>query len=325
MREGPLHDAPPRPDDASQSFGNYVLHDRIGAGGMAEVFRAVVCDPEGLNLDRVMQDERMSHREHVALIQRGRGDTTMNARTLVMLTAVLLSPAGLGSLAASAVQAADPPAGNHPSAAEQQARADFARGDAAYKNGQYAQAVTEFEAGYALAPRPGFILNIALAWRKLGNLHKARAYYKKYLLIEPDSKFRPNVTALIAELDTALADEDRAAAVAVSTPANRAPSGGATGVATSAATPPTTAPSSALSAPAPAAPAPEVTLLAPASPSLAAPTSTSPGSASGVYRRPLFWVAVGVVVAGAALGLVLWQRSGGGEFHAAGDLGSIGP
>src|SRR4249920_634445 len=45
------------PTPVSQTFGKYLLFERIGAGGMAEVFRAVVLGPE--NFQRTLVIKRI--------------------------------------------------------------------------------------------------------------------------------------------------------------------------------------------------------------------------------------------------------------------------
>src|SRR4051794_34825779 len=94
--------------------------------------------------------------------------------------------------------------------AEREARAHYVLGQVAFNAGRYDQAVTEFEAGFEALPRPGFLLNIGHSERRRGNLRKARAAYKKFLLVEPTTKLRDDVMSLLGELDSALADEDRA-------------------------------------------------------------------------------------------------------------------
>src|SRR4051812_37399458 len=89
-------------------------------------------------------------------------------------------------------QDGDPPAAAH-SDAEREARAHYAQGQAAFNAGRYDQAVAEFEAGFAALPRPGFLLNIGHSERRRGNLRKARAAYKKFLLVEPTTKLRDDV------------------------------------------------------------------------------------------------------------------------------------
>src|SRR3954452_3835806 len=52
-----------------------------------------------------------------------------------------------------------------PTSARAQAR--FAAGTVLYNAADYRGAITEFEAGFAIAPRPAFLVNIGQAWRKL--------------------------------------------------------------------------------------------------------------------------------------------------------------
>jgi tetratricopeptide (TPR) repeat protein len=186
--------------------------------------------------------------------------------------------------------------------AEQKAREHYAQGEAAFKAGQYDQALAEFEAGFATLPRPKFLLNIGHTERKRGQLFKARAAYKKYLLMEPDSKFSDNVTAVIAELDSAIADDSRAEAA-------RTPAPVAVPILKGASAPraaETATPMLALESPGPVA---------------------SPDGAGSppIYRRPWFWVAVGAVVVGAGGGIYLWQRPGSDGFQVSGSLGSLRP
>src|SRR5581483_2584479 len=81
------------------------------------------------------------------------------------------------------------------------ARAHFEAGRAMYKLGNWAEALREFQAGYELAPRPQFLVNIAQAHRKLGDLPRAKEAFEKYLAASPpDSAERPQIERLIAEL-----------------------------------------------------------------------------------------------------------------------------
>jgi tetratricopeptide (TPR) repeat protein len=209
-------------------------------------------------------------------------------------------PAGAAPARARLAAAAEP------SEAEQKARAHYAQGEAAFHAGRYEEAAAEFEAGFAAMPRPGFLLNIGHSQRRLGNLRKARAAYKKFLLVDPGSKMRPEVESLIAELDSAIADEDHgehAAAAATTPPAQPpprldAPSVTATGTASGAA-------------------------LVPGPVGLAS-IDRAPGPAP-LYKRPWFWAAVGAVAVGAAAGVYFWQRSPDDGFRAMGSLGAVKP
>jgi tetratricopeptide (TPR) repeat protein len=198
-------------------------------------------------------------------------------------------------VAASPLASAEDRPPPDPGEAELKARDLYAQGEAAFKAGRYDDALTEFEAGFAAVPRAGFVLNIGHVYRKIGKLRNARSAYKKYLLMEPDSKFRDNVLAVIAEIDSALAEEDRAESPVVS-PAR----------------------SIALAPPPPTAPA----LLA-VSPAVQARRPDTARSAP-FYRRAWFWVAVGAVVVGGGAGIYLWRRPADVGYQSSGSLGALG-
>jgi tetratricopeptide (TPR) repeat protein len=70
----------------------------------------------------------------------------------------------------------------------------FKRGQELLKANDYRGAVKAFEAGYAAAPRVGFLLNIGNCYRKLGELGKAREHYWRFLDASPkDHPSRPSV------------------------------------------------------------------------------------------------------------------------------------
>jgi hypothetical protein len=73
--------------------------------------------------------------------------------------------------------------------------------------GRYDHAIREFTAGYALSPRPQFLLNIAQAQRRLGDLRAARDMYHKYLDALPDAPEREQIGRILQELDEAIAKE----------------------------------------------------------------------------------------------------------------------
>src|SRR5450432_2667666 len=183
-----------------------------------------------------------------------------------------------------------------PGEAELKARDLYAQGEAAFKAGRYDDALTEFEAGFAAVPRAGFVLNIGHVYRKIGKLRNARSAYKKYLLMEPDSKFRDNVLAVIAEIDSALAEEDRAES-------------------------PVESPAPIALAPPPTAPAPALLAVSPAIQARGPDTARS----APLYRRAWFWVAVGAVVVSAGAGIYLWRRPADVGYQSSGSLGALGP
>jgi tetratricopeptide (TPR) repeat protein len=102
------------------------------------------------------------------------------------------------------------PAAAASATAEKEARRNFQAGEAHFKAGLYAEALADYQAGYAAHPLPGFLINVAQCQRRLGELAKSRATYEKFLLVAPDSPLVPEVKRLIADLDQMLAHEAEA-------------------------------------------------------------------------------------------------------------------
>jgi hypothetical protein len=115
------------------------------------------------------------------------------------LPAVVALVLVVSSLGAPAVRAA-------PNAAEREARRDFDEAELSYRAGRYAEALTRYQAGYAAMPLPGFLVNIAQCQRRLGDLKTARATYREFVLVAPDSRLVPEVETLIRQLDMLIAD-----------------------------------------------------------------------------------------------------------------------
>jgi tetratricopeptide (TPR) repeat protein len=173
-----------------------------------------------------------------------------------------------------------------PSAAEREARNRFDEGEAQYHSGHYAEALAKYQAGYDADPLPGFLINIAQCQRRLGDLKTARATYRKFVLVAPDSRLVPEVETLIKQLDDLIADLPPGGSVA----APAAAEGGGDAEADVHARDPSAQPLS-LAAPAPA---PETPLLAAPAPDASAP------------QRPhaRWWLWGGVAVAAIAGGVV---------------------
>ncbi len=89
---------------------------------------------------------------------------------------------------------------------ERQARHRFDEAEASYRAGRYADALAKYQAGYAAMPLPGFLVNIAQCQRRLGDLKTARATYREFVLVAPDSRLVPEVETLINQLDDLIAD-----------------------------------------------------------------------------------------------------------------------
>jgi tetratricopeptide (TPR) repeat protein len=113
--------------------------------------------------------------------------------------------------AVAVVVAVVPTTSAAPSAAQREARHHFDEGEAQYKAGRYAEALASYQAGYAAQPLPGFLVNIAQCQRRLGDLKAARASYRQFVLVAPDSRLVPEVEELIKQLDDLIADLSKGA------------------------------------------------------------------------------------------------------------------
>ena len=89
---------------------------------------------------------------------------------------------------------------------EERARAHYEIGLGLYRLADYRGAVREFSAGYQLAHKPGFLLNLGQSYRKLGELRAARDEYRQFLIDAPgDDPARPEARKVLAELEKAVA------------------------------------------------------------------------------------------------------------------------
>jgi tetratricopeptide (TPR) repeat protein len=102
----------------------------------------------------------------------------------------------IASLAVPA-RAADPRA---------QGRRHFELAEQRFQKGQYPAALAEYQAGYELTRLPGFLINIAQCYRLTGDLRRARAYYRKYLVVVPASPRKAEIEAVIRALDRDLSN-----------------------------------------------------------------------------------------------------------------------
>jgi len=106
----------------------------------------------------------------------------------------------------------------------QRARTHFEAGRALYQLGNYNEALREFAAGYQLAPRPQFLLNLGQCYRKLDDLGNARLMYERYLKDAPASDpERPQAQQILAEIDKQIADKQAANAPPPTVPATPPP------------------------------------------------------------------------------------------------------
>jgi tetratricopeptide (TPR) repeat protein len=88
------------------------------------------------------------------------------------------------------------------------ARTHYEAGRGLYNLGNYADAIREFSAGYALVPRPQFLVNLGQAYRKQGDLPRAREMFQKFLAKAPaNDPDRPQIRALLDEIDDQLLEQ----------------------------------------------------------------------------------------------------------------------
>ena len=163
------------------------------------------------------------------------------------------------------------------------AREAFRIGTQHFKLGEYQQALDSFKEAYRNFESPIFLFNIAQCERQLDHKQEAIRFYRQYLADAKDATNRDEVQGIIAKLQAALAQEQRAAA------AKPAPA--------PLAAPPAT--------PTPAAPSGATTLTASAPP---------PPAKTPVYKKWWLWTAVGGAVAiglGVGLGVGLGTSSSG--------------
>ena len=94
----------------------------------------------------------------------------------------------------------------------------FEKGKAAYRLGEFDEAISCFREGYRLKPDPVFLYNIALAHRGKQDFEKAIFFYQSYLREAPTAPNRAAVEAKIADLQKALDEKQRAAEAPPKTP-----------------------------------------------------------------------------------------------------------
>ena len=122
-------------------------------------------------------------------------------RSLSLFT-VVAGPLILGALAGPARAAAPD------DEAESEARRRFRRGTKLVDDGKFREAAHEFESGYAVLPRTGFLMNIAHSYRRAGDLKKAKRYYELFLQRETDSPLqRAEATEYLRIVDEGLAEQ----------------------------------------------------------------------------------------------------------------------
>jgi hypothetical protein len=106
---------------------------------------------------------------------------------------------GVASLGQGTARAEDP----------QRARELFQEGTTYFDVGQFDKAIESWQRGYKEKPDPGFLYNIAQAYRLQGDPHKAIFFYRGFLRNSPRAPNREDVEQKIATLQKLIGDQER--------------------------------------------------------------------------------------------------------------------
>jgi Tetratricopeptide repeat len=91
----------------------------------------------------------------------------------------------------------------------QRAKELFQQGTTYFDVGQFDKAIESWQEGYKAKPDPGFLYNIAQAYRLSGDAQKAIFFYKGFLRYSPKAPNRADVEQKIATLQKQLGDPDK--------------------------------------------------------------------------------------------------------------------
>jgi tetratricopeptide (TPR) repeat protein len=83
---------------------------------------------------------------------------------------------------------------------EELARSHFVAGEQEYARGRWREALHEFQLGYALSPRPEFLINFAQVYRKLGDYDAAARECQRYLATAPPSDLAAQAERLLEQI-----------------------------------------------------------------------------------------------------------------------------
>ena len=153
------------------------------------------------------------------------------------------------------------------------ARQHFQKGTTLYELSKFHEAAAEYEEAYQAKPDPALLFNIGQAYRLAGESEPALRSYRSYLHKVPDAPNRAEVEGYIERLQKAI-DAQKAAPPAAAAPV------------------PTPAP-------------PPATTTAPPSNQALVAAPAPPAERKPLYKQWWLWTAVGVVVAGGAVGLAV--------------------
>ncbi len=211
----------------------------------------------------------------------------------------------------SAVFVVSPPPAR---AQKEDARKHYDRATAAFGLGRYADAAVEYEAAFRMRPDPALLYNCAQSYRLAGNKPRAVELYRNYVRLYGDAPNAEDARSHLNNLELEVSAE-RAATSRSSTHPAPVPTTAIPSPAPAPSHPPapTPAPTFAIKDPAaaaPPAPPPNVVGVPAADihvDVVATPQSVGPSDREQrpLLRRPWFWAAVGAVVVGGTIAILV--------------------
>jgi hypothetical protein len=170
-----------------------------------------------------------------------------------------------------------------PAHADDEARVRSRSGIERFRRGEYAAAIADFEASYALRPLPELRFNIAQAQRSLGRCDDALAEYERYLSEAPAGRRRAQAESGAAEMRACVSAQPAAPPAPL----------------------PTTPPPEAAAPSQPPPPEVHASPLPSAAMPVMASSAHAPRERTPLYKKWWLWTALGVVVAGAVTGIAV--------------------
>jgi tetratricopeptide (TPR) repeat protein len=200
------------------------------------------------------------------------------------LTLVLLLLAGLPALAAD--RGAD-------------AKQIYEEATAAFGLGRYAEAAEKYEAAFSLRPDPALLYNAAQSYRLAGNKPRALELYRNCLRLSPNFANAEDARNHVANLKREIEEEQSARAATATTPPP---------VAVTPAPPPSSSPGAPAPPAEPAASSPAPVLLDTPAPMVPPPPAPVAQADRPITSKAWFWAAVGAVVVGGTVAVLLATR-----------------
>src|SRR5262245_12895186 len=90
------------------------------------------------------------------------------------------------------------------------AKAAYVEGKRYYDIGEFGWALRSFKRAYLSYEEPSFLFNIAQCHRQLGEKREALVAYRSYLRNLPNAPNAEEVRRIVAQLEAAIADDQRA-------------------------------------------------------------------------------------------------------------------